>query len=61
MGLSEDLNSLSANDLHAFAIAFQVLQLRARCLYLRSVFYLKMLALLQGEALRYGGIAALLV
>jgi hypothetical protein len=41
--------------LSVFVGAFNVLPLHARCLSSRALFCLHMLALLQGEALGYGG------
>ena len=44
----------SANGLYVFVVAFCVLQLSARCLHLRSIFPLNVLALLHGGTLGYG-------
>jgi len=52
---------LSANVLYVFVVAFCVLQLRTCCLYLRSIFYLNILALLHRCYMRGYGIVGLVL
>jgi hypothetical protein len=51
----------SATGLSLLVLAFCVLRLRVRCLYLRPVFYLNMLALLHRYCIRGYGIWGLLL